>query len=237
MGGRLDDKLKARPPHFRDRARIGIRTRESKIRQTMSKKSEHSARVRKQRTVQPPRVQEKANSSDLSDVKPAEAPRVVLRTPLPKWLVRTLQVMAPLAALSCLCGIVSAIVPPSVPVPSPLMASIVPPVEIVNQSFLPIYKIDYSCEFASIQDQSGFSVPAGAPVPDAVKTKSILHRNEKMPVECVGGMDVSGLRIKSTEFRVTISYFHVGWPFRRHTEYRVRSEFDTHGNFLHWTVE
>lgn len=203
----------------------------------MSKKSEHSARVRKQRIAQPLKAERKADSPGVSIEKQAEAPRRESRKPLPKWLVRTLMVVAPLAALSCLSGIVSAIVPPSVPVPSPLMASIVPPVEIVNQSLLPIYKIDYACEFASIEDQSGFAVPPSAPVPNPGKTQSILYRKQSIPVECVGGTNLTGLRVKSAEFRVSIAYFHAGWPFRRHTEYRVKSAFDPQGKFLHWAVE
>jgi len=203
----------------------------------MSKKSEHSARVRKQRIAQPPKIQGEARNAAVSDEKPADAPVGWSPIRLPKWLVRTLLGVGLLVALSCLSGIVSAILPPSVPAPSSMMAALVPPVEIVNQSFLPIYKIDYACEFASVQDQSGFAVPPSSLVPNAVKTKSILHRNEKIPVDCVGGTDVSGIRIKSLEFRVSISYFHAGWPFRRHTEYRVRSEFDVQRNFLHWTVQ
>jgi hypothetical protein len=203
----------------------------------MSKKSEHSARVRKQRIAQPPKAERKAGSPIVSEEKPTDAPVGRSRNPLPKWLVRTLQGVALLAALSCLSGVLSVIFPPSVPVPSAYIASIVPPVEIVNPSLLPIYKIDYACEFTSLQDQSGFAIPPTAPVPDAVKTKSILYRKESIPVECVGGTNVTGIRIKSVEFRVSISYFHAGWPFRRHTEYRVRSEFDAQRNFLHWTVE
>jgi hypothetical protein len=50
-------------------------------------------------------------------------------------------------------------------------------------------------------------------------------------------MNVGGVRIRNVEFRVTLSYFHLGWPFRRHVEYTVRSEFDVTGRFLRWSVE
>ena len=203
----------------------------------MSKKSERDARIQKQRTAQPPPVQGTANAPGASDEKQADTPVGWSGKRLPRWFVRTGQGVALLVTLSCLSGMASLIVPPSVPVPDTLIPSIVPPVEIVNQSFLPIYKIDYACEFVSLQDQSGFAVPPSAPVPDAIKTKSILHAKEKVPVECVGGTNLSGIRIKSVEFRVSISYFHAGWPFRRHTEYRVRSDFDTQGRFLHWVVQ
>ena len=74
-------------------------------------------------------------------------------------------------------------------------------------------------------------------MPNSTKTQSILYHAQKIPVECVGGTNLGGVRIKSAEFRVFISYFPLGWPFRRHTEYRVASEFDVRGNFLHWVVE
>ncbi len=121
--------------------------------------------------------------------------------------------------------------------PSPYTPSIVPPVEILNPSPLPIYKVDYACEFVAIQDQSGFTFPPSAPVPNATKREPILHGREKIPVECVGGMNLSGIRVKSAEFKVSIAYFYFGWPFRRHTEYRVKSSFDVQGRFLRWVVE
>lgn len=205
----------------------------------MSKKSEHSARIRKQRIAQIPKSEEKLNGADVSDGKSVEAHGIGLFhrfRRLPKSRSIPILVVAVLVAFSCLSGIASWIVPPSVPVPSALVPSIVPPVEIVNQSLLPIYKLGYKCEFIALEDQSGMSIGPNAPVPDVTTTQSILYFKQRIPVECVGGTNLSGIRIKSVEFRVSLSYFHLGWPFRRHTEYQVRSEFDAQGRFLHWVV-
>jgi hypothetical protein len=203
----------------------------------MSKKSEHSARVQKQRVAQPPKGQRDPSGPAASDVTQVDTPPAGSPMRSPRWLSRAAQGLAILVALSCLSGIASLLVPPSVPVPSSMIVSVVPPVEIVNPSLLPIYKIDYACEFVSLQDQSGFSFPPAAAVPNPTKSKSNLYHRQTIPVECVGGMNLGGIRIRSVEFRVSISYLPFGWPFRRHIEYRVTSAFDTQGNFQRWAVE
>jgi hypothetical protein len=205
----------------------------------MSKKSERDAQVRKQRMAQPLERQAQAYDADLSERKSAKAGDGLFQRfrRLPKQRSIPVALLVLLVVFSCLSGIVSLIVPPSVPVPTSLVPSIVPPVEIVNSSPLPVYKLQYVCQFVSLTDQSGFSVGPSAPVPDEKATQSILYFKQKIPVECVGGTHLAGIRIRNVEFRVSLSYFHLGWPFRRHTEYRVESEFDPQGRFMHWTVQ
>jgi hypothetical protein len=203
----------------------------------MSKKSEHNAQVRKQRIGQPLKDPKRADGTGASDEKRGLAQGGAPGKPLPRWLARTIKGVALLAALSCLSGILSFLFPPSVPVTSPILGTLVPPVEIMNQSLLPIHNVSYGCELAFVVDQSGFAVSPNAGAPSPQKSKSFFPGRQKTPVECQGQIDLRGVRIKSTEYHVSISYFHAGWPFRRHTEYRVKGAFDMQGNLLHWIVE
>jgi hypothetical protein len=213
---------------------------ESKSGKPMSKKSEQKARVEKQRAASPLKGPEEASGTVVPDEKPARASgsrRGGSLNRRPKWLVITLRSVAVLAVLSCLSGITSFIVPPSLPVPSQFMRSIAPLLGVVNASPLPIYRVDTACDLADVVDQSGFSTAPTEAAPNPNQMQPVVHSKETIPVSCVGKMDLSGMRLRNVEFRVVISYFPLGWPFRRHTEYHVSSEFDPRGNFLQWTVQ
>lgn len=203
----------------------------------MSKKSERTAQVRKQRIAETQSGPRKVNAVGTSVEKRKETPGEGSRQPLPKWAVIAGTVAALLAALSCLSAILSLIVPPSVTPPDPIFGSIAPTVEIVNGSLLPVYNLQSGCELTAAIDQSGFAVSPKAPVSSPSETSPVLSWGQKAPVACRGQMDLTGIRVKSTEFRVSISYLPLGWPFRRHTEYQLKGAFDPQGNLPHWTVE
>ncbi len=180
------------------------------------------------------------DDADVSARKPVKATvnELFLRFKrIPRKFSIPILVFAVLVAFSCLSGIASLFVPVTVPEPSRFVPSIVPPVEILNPGWLPVYRVDYGCEFVALTDQSGFSVGPSAPVPHVKTTQSTLSYKQKIPVECVGGTHLGGLRVRNVEFRVSVSYFPLGWPIRRHIEYRVESEFDPQGRFLHWVVQ
>jgi len=215
----------------------------------MSKKSERLAQLRKHRLAE---SQKKAGSPGLSapieDGVEEKKPKPTLRFPrrklpnpltlLPKKYFWPAVGLIALIALVCLCGILALILPATVPTPSPLMAAIVPPVQIVNRSFLPMYRVNYGCRFVALTDQTGFSFGPRVNFPDSRETQAVLPGRDKIPsMECVGGTNLAGIRVKSVEFRVSMSYFPFGWPFRRHLDYTVRSEFDERGQFQRWVVE
>jgi hypothetical protein len=199
----------------------------------MSKKSEQDAQVRKQR------------AALLRGPKPATAPIGEHRkeppagsfSQLPRWQVLCIKVVFALVALSLLSGLLSLILPPLVPTPPAFMVSILPQLGIVNQSLLPIHGLRYTCELSSVADQSGFTVRQDAAASAPPQTASILYPRQQVPVECRGQVDLRGIRIKTSELKVSISYFHLGWPLRRHTEYMVKGDFDAMGNLRRWAVQ
>jgi hypothetical protein len=233
-GGLAEGSFPGRGSRFGAANRIPL-TQEAHT-QTMSKKSERNAQVQKHRIAQPLKGERKVDVTGATEKKQGNAPGLESRAALPKWLVITGIVTTVLAAFSCLSVLISLIAPPSVPLPSPIFGSIVPQVEIVNPNLLPIYRVDSACDLTSVADQSGFAVPPRASSSEK-KTTSVLYRGQKIPVDCRGEIDLRGIRVKSTEFRVSISYFPLGWPFRRHTEYVVKGAFDTQGYLLRWMVQ
>ncbi|HTS27655.1 MAG TPA: hypothetical protein VMH81_17395 [Bryobacteraceae bacterium] len=205
----------------------------------MSKKSERIAQVRKYRIAERQKSDRPAEP-EAQAAAAVPAPRWKLVNPfklLPRKWVLPSAIVAGLAAFVGLSGLMSLVLPPSVPVPNSLVPSIVPPVEIVNPSLLPIYKVNYACEFVAVEDQAGLSLGPSVRVRNPIQTKSYLLFHQKVPVECVGGTSIGGVRIQHISFKVSISYFHLGWPFRRYTEYLVRSDFDPQGRFMRWEVE
>jgi hypothetical protein len=221
-------------------AESGRKRRESKSGKPMSKKSEQKARLQKQRIATPLTGLEEASGTAIPDMTPARSSGRGLGDLLkqrPKWQVISLWGVAVLAVLSCLCGILSLIVPPALPVPSPLMMTIAPVLGVVNSSPLPMYGVDTTCDLADVVDQSGFSSAPTENAPNPNKRVPVVHAKETIPVNCVGRMDLSGMRLRNVEFRVVISYFPFGWPLRRHTEYHVSNEVDPRGNFMHWSVQ
>jgi hypothetical protein len=201
----------------------------------MSKKSEQDAQVRKQR------------AAALRGPKPASAavsigehrkdvPAGIFRQ-RPRWQVLSIKVVLALVGLSFLSGLLSLIFPPLVPTPPAFMVSILPQLGIVNQSLLPIHGLRYTCELSSVADQSGFTVRQDAAAASPPQTASILYPRQQVPVECRGQVDLRGIRIKTSELKVSISYFHLGWPLRRHAEYMVKGDFDATGSLRRWVVE
>ena len=146
-------------------------------------------------------------------------------------------VVLPLVGLSCLSGLVSVVLAPQVIPPAPLLPNLAPAIDIVNRSFLPLKSVEYTCALVSLSDQSGFAVSDPAPEKAEKHTTPSLGRGEKASFTCDDHLDPRGLRVRLAESKVTISYFHPGWPFRRHSEYRVRGEFDQRGFPMRWAVE
>ncbi|HLK62923.1 MAG TPA: hypothetical protein VKU19_05765 [Bryobacteraceae bacterium] len=206
----------------------------------MSKKSERLAQLQKLRTAERQRKEGSGISPALAQAPPSQRPNFALRNPLarvPSKFIWPARIALVLVGLSCLCAILSLIFPPYVPTPSSYAFSIVPPVEVVNGSLLPLYRMNYICEFVGATDQAGFTLPPTHKPVEGPKTQSSLYFHQRVPVECVGGMNLSGVRASSFEFRVSLSYFPFLWPIRRHSEYTVRSESSVQGQFLHWVVE
>jgi len=202
----------------------------------MSKKSERDAQLQKVRSARPVQSQRRADGLGPSAEKQQEAVRTS-RKPLPRWCFWTLAVVLPLAGLSCLSGLISVIEPPGVLPPPPILPTLAPQIGIANQSFLPLKSVEYTCEMVTLTDQSGFAVSERAPGKSEKHTYPSLARGERVPLDCQSHLDPQGLRIKFAEAAVKVSYFHPGWPFRRHTQYRLVGEFDSRGFPLGWRVD
>jgi hypothetical protein len=199
----------------------------------MSKRSDQIAQLRKQRAAEAVRG---TRPIDVERVPPDyRRPSPGFFAGMPKWKSLGIKAVIVVVGLSILSGLLSLLLPPLVPTPPPFMVSIVPQLEIVNQSLLPIHGIRYTCQLASLTDQSGFAVGSSAEA--QVQPAPTLYPRQRVPIECSGQPDLRGIRLREVDLKVSISYFHFGWPIRRHTDYTVKGDLDNIGGVRRWQVD
>jgi hypothetical protein len=149
--------------------------------------------------------------------------------------VVTVAVSVLVSALASVSAIVPFFQPPSVQTPVPLSKRdpLSIPLEITNESFVPIFWVTYMCEATKTQSLSGDFELDGFRFQYKNRTRSILYPKNRMTANCNWlGADMP---MRKAEYRLVLEYYGLPWPFKRESEYSFIGIFDETGVLLRWT--